>query len=80
MVLITILRGFGVIFLLGLWRSHSEYQQFIVENLLPIYLSDEKRVTHQRPFPNTFRRFLDRPAELIPIWIYPLNYSLYHFT
>ena len=46
MVLITILRSFGVIFLLGLWRSHLEYQEFLVENLLPIYLSDKKRVSH----------------------------------
>ena len=31
--------------LLGLWRSHSDYQKFLVENLLSIYSSDQKRVS-----------------------------------
>lgn len=45
MVFVTILLGFGVIVLLALWRSHLEYQKSLVENLLPIYLSDKKRVS-----------------------------------
>lgn len=45
MVFITILLHVGVISLLGLWRSHSEYQKSLVENLLPIYLADKKRVS-----------------------------------
>ena len=36
---------FGVSPLLGLWRSHSDYQKFLVENLLSIYSSDQKRVS-----------------------------------
>lgn len=31
--------------LLGLWRSHSDYQKFLVKSLLPVYLSDKKRVS-----------------------------------
>ena len=31
--------------MLGLWRSHSEYQKSLVENLLPIYLADKMRVS-----------------------------------
>lgn len=45
MVFFTILLLFGVIPMLGLWRSHSEYQKSLVENLLPIYLADKKRVS-----------------------------------
>lgn len=45
MVFITVLLHFGVISLLGLWRSHSEYQKSLAENLLPIYLADKKRVS-----------------------------------
>ena len=36
---------FGVIVLLGLWRSHAEYQKSLVENLLPVYLVDKLRVS-----------------------------------
>ena len=31
--------------MLGLWRSHSDYQKFLVENLLSVYSSDQKRVS-----------------------------------
>ncbi|MEW6663525.1 MAG: hypothetical protein AB1447_14410 [Bacillota bacterium] len=31
--------------MLGLWRSHSEYQKFLLENLLPIYLADKDRLS-----------------------------------
>jgi hypothetical protein len=31
--------------LLGLWRSHSDYQKSLVEKLLPVYLSDKNRVS-----------------------------------
>ena len=31
--------------LIGLWRSHSDYQNFLVENILPVYLLDKKRVS-----------------------------------
>ena len=36
---------FGVNPLIGLWRSHSDYQKFLVENILPVYLLDKKRVS-----------------------------------
>ena len=41
MAFFAILTAFGVISLLGPWRSHSEYQSFLVDNLLPFYLADE---------------------------------------
>ncbi len=31
--------------MIGLWRSHSDYQKFLVDDLLPVYLSDKKRVS-----------------------------------
>lgn len=30
--------------MLGAWRSHSDYQSFLVENIQPIYASDKNRV------------------------------------
>lgn len=36
---------FGVSPLIGLWRSHSDYQKFLIEQLLPVYLSDKNRVS-----------------------------------
>ncbi|WP_231968888.1 hypothetical protein [Thermoanaerobacterium sp. RBIITD] len=30
--------------MLGAWRSHSDYQSFLVENIRPIYASDKNRV------------------------------------
>jgi hypothetical protein len=34
----------GVICMLGTWRPHAEYQSHLIENLLPVYSSDSKRV------------------------------------
>lgn len=30
--------------MLGKWRPHSEYQNYLIENILPIYASDKARV------------------------------------
>ena len=32
--------------MLGTWRSHAEYQSYLIENVLPIYASDRKRVEY----------------------------------
>jgi len=45
MAFFAILTSLGVISLLGSWRTHSEYQTFLVKSLLPYYLADEKCVS-----------------------------------
>jgi len=32
--------------MLGTWRPHAEYQSYLIENILPIFASDRKRVAY----------------------------------
>src|SRR5690554_2269637 len=38
--------SFGVIFMLGYWGPHAEYQKFLVTSVLPVYLADKSRVEY----------------------------------
>ena len=36
----------GVILMLGYWRPHTEYQEFLINSVLPVYLADKSRVEY----------------------------------
>jgi hypothetical protein len=46
MVILTYYLILEVLLMLGNWRTHKEYQSYLLEKILPFFESDKKKVLH----------------------------------